>query len=193
MITFTAQTKNDQKKLHRILKQELLCLRTNTRCALDMRRFQVPMDNASMRALGFDGWALDFLSGPEPVLAMLCEASGLHKTGVVFQDTSGEQYERISNSSVTQWVTGKCLYRITRRREYGPDAVSTTVRDIRKAQIWTDQPVDVSAKRELRQSIEEWQLEVDDLNKQLQDGNSTLATLKDKRNTLMEEQVISLI
>ena len=190
LMTLTAQTKNDQMKLHRILKQELRYLKTNTRCALDIRRFRPPMDETSMQSLGFEGWALDFLNGPEPVLAMLCEAANLHRTGVVFQDTSSEQYERISKSSIVQWVTSKSLYRIIRRKEYGPGAVSTTVRDIRKAQVWTDQPVDMSAKRELRQNIEEWQLEVENTNNQFRDGNATLATLRDKRSALLEEQVM---
>lgn len=188
MITLTAQTKDDQKKLHNIVKNELRCGRTNTRCAFPLSRFQPPVGDEQRKDLGFDGWALDYLQGPEPVLAMLCEAAALHRTGVALQDISAEKFQQLQDSPIPQWITGRSMYRINRRREYGPGAVSTTVRDIRKAQVWTNQPVDMSLKQELQQKIDTWQDSIKDMKNQVQEFKNTLEGLRKKRDDIEDEQ-----
>ena len=189
MITFTAQTKSDQKKLHDIIKNQLNCTRTNTRCALPMARFTAPVNDAERESLGFEGWALDYLNGPEPVLAMLCEAAALNRTGVMFEDTSSERFEKLQqHTGIPQWVTNQSVYRVTRRREYGPGAVSTTVRNVRKATVWTNQPVDITMKQELREKIAEIEDEVNSAKTKLAEHDRKLKDMKSRRAKLVEEQ-----
>ena len=188
MITLTAQTKDDQKKLHGIIKNKLKCSRTNTRCALPMSRYTAPIGTAQREALGLEGWALDYLKGPEPVLAMLCEAAAIHRTGVTLEDTSAERFEQLQNSNLSQWVTSRSVYRVMRRREYGPSAVSTTVRELRRAQFWTNQPVDFTLKRELGQRIAQWEEESEDARKQYEALKSGLEDSRRKKEELKEEQ-----
>ena len=187
VITFTTQTRNDQKKLHNIIKNQLKCARTNTRCALPMSRFSAPLDDSQREALGFEGWALDYVQGPEPVLAMLCEAAALHRTGVALEDTSTARFEQLQNTTLPQWVTSQSVYRVTRRREYGPGAVSTTVRNVRKASIWTDQPVDLNMKRELHQKIAQLEDEVKDVKGRFVEHQETLTNMKTQQSELKEE------
>ena len=118
-----------------------------------------------MRHLGIDGWAIDFLTGPDAVLAMLCEEARLHRAGICLKDTSDAQYADLERSDVDMWATTKSVFKITRRREYGAGAVSTSVRDVRKAQVWTSRPVDTVAENDTRDNIAGWKSEIVELEK----------------------------
>ena len=161
MTAFTVQTKSDFKKLsdqaHDLMHLSALNIHTVFN-GLD--HFHPPLNTEEMRQFGFDGWALDYLNGPEPVLAMLCGALHIHEAGVAFRDTTSQQFELLQKSQIQSWTTSKSTYRINRRREYGPSATSTTVRNIKRASMWTDQPVDMTAKRELQENIQGWTEEV---------------------------------
>ena len=188
MITLTAQTKDDQKKLHDIIKNKLNCHRTNTRCALPLERYPPPMNNDQREALGLEGWAIDYLQGPPQVLAMLCEAAGINRTGVTFEDINAQRFQQLRDSTLSQFVTSKSVYRIIRRKEYGPGAVSTTVRDLKKAQLWTNQPVDMAMKRELSSRISNWQKEKENANRQIGELTEQMNRLTTKTGQLKEDQ-----
>ena len=177
---FTVQTKADYKKLahqlHQNMKLFAITIRTMTGT---LGNFRPPMSNDQLSRYGLDGWALGYLNGPEPVLAMLCyEGPKLQSNAVALQDTTNEQYEMLQNSSIQTWVTRKSVYRITRRREYGPGAVSGSVRDTPSAAVWTDQPVDLTAKRELQENIAGWEEEVLAIREQIQKLRVQLTQLK---------------
>lgn len=164
-LAFTVQTSSDFKKLSDQLQGRRpgqfglndITIR-NMPGAVD--NFRSPVSEDEMRRFGFEGWALDHVNGPETVMAMLCHYVRLHNTGVALRDINNQQFEMLQNSNIGSWVAGKSSYQITRRSEYGPGATSTRVRDIRKASIWTDQPVDLTAKRELQSNIEGWSEEL---------------------------------
>ena len=153
--SFTTQTRNDFRTLQRALSMEMklsdVSIRTSS---ASLQNFQPSLSVDDLRQFGFDGWAKDFLSGPEPVLALLCSENRLHQTPIGLRDISDDEYNRIEQGPITSWVSGKRAYQITRRREYGPSATSTRTRQVRPAQVWTSQPVEASTKRELEQSIE---------------------------------------
>lgn len=164
MLSFTVQTSNDFKTLSNIAGKRLRISEANIETmtgGLDDFRNAVSEDDK--RRFGFDGWALDYLDGPEPVLAMLCSKIKFHEIGVADRDTAPQQFDMLQNSSISFWVTSRSNYRISRRREYGPGATSTQVRETRRAQIWTDQPVDTAAKREILDKIESLQNDIGSL------------------------------
>ena len=154
---FTAQTKNDMRKLHQQLYNVLKLDRITIRSVLGtLNDFPPPVDREHLRRYGLEGWVLDHIVGPDAVLAMLCESSNLHKTGIAIQDTTPQQYDMLQSSPIPRWVTRKHFYRINRRREYGAGAFSTNVGEVRPAKFWTDQPVYATAKRDLQVKINEW-------------------------------------
>ncbi len=188
-LAFTTQSRNDFQKLGACLYQELklaeITIRTSS---VGLDQFRAPVSRDELRSYGFDGWALDFVEGPEPVLAMLCSENRLHQTAVTLQNMSEQQYERLRDSPISSWVSGKSSYQITRRREYGPGATSTKVREVRKGQCWTDQPVDAGIQRELQANIQQWKAEVDDIQRQANGVNEKLQRLKSEAASLEKEK-----
>ncbi|KAI9809106.1 MAG: hypothetical protein M1825_002395 [Sarcosagium campestre] len=163
-LTFTCQSRNDFKKLSDQLMTNMRLADVTLQCStLSLAQQRSPVPEEQMRRYGFDGWALDFLNGPDAVLSMLCNSCKIHQTGVALRDLSSEQYDALQDCPVSSWVTGRASFQITRRREYGAAAMSTRVRDIRKAQYWTDQPVDVGARDGLQARIAKWQAELQDI------------------------------
>ncbi|KAL8949981.1 MAG: hypothetical protein Q9222_003959, partial [Ikaeria aurantiellina] len=179
LLTITCQTKNDFKKLSNILHDRLHLAEINMQ-HMDgtLNDFPAPIEREQLGRYGLSGWALDYINGPESVMAMLCNNVRLERTGVGDRDTTPEQYELLQNSPIENWVTKKSSYKITRRREYGPGATSTNVRDVKKAQIWTNQPVDLRAKRDLQENIEGWQGEIAELKKEIEDTQKEIEQLR---------------
>ncbi|KAL7621545.1 Structural maintenance of chromosomes protein 5 [Parahypoxylon ruwenzoriense] len=166
-VCFTAQNRNDHKKLsNRFYKQLGLSVTIRT-CGSAFASFRPAVSKEQTREMGLDAYAIEFLEGPEPVLAMLCSEKRLHVSGVALRDINNDQYERIASSEkINSWATGPTMYRITRRREYGGNAVSTVTRKIRPGRFWTDQPVDNSERAALQKRVNEVDVEIAELKKQ---------------------------
>ena len=160
MISFTVQTKKDFKTLSDQGIERMKFSEVYIKTMLPGFDPRPPVDREQMKRFGFEGWALDYINGPEPVLKMLCMDIHIHEAGIAVQDTTPQQFELLQNSPIQSWATNKSTYKISRRREYGPSASSTLVKSIRRASIWTDQPVDLTAKRELQENIQGWTEEV---------------------------------
>jgi hypothetical protein len=166
-LCFTAQTKEDHKRLSNQFYGKMGLSVTIRSCLTSYNSFRPPLPREELLSLGFDGYVSDYLDGPEPVLAMLCSEKKLHASAVSLRDINDEQFEQIQRAErLTQFAAGRQFYRITRRREYGPGAISTRVTQFQKGRFWTDQPVDAAERVELLQKVDE---------------------LKAQRNTLKEE------
>lgn len=139
--------------------------------------------------MGFDGWAKDYLNGPEPVLAFLCSENRLHQTPVTLRDISDEEFNRMESGSISSWVAGKNSYQVTRRREYGPSATSTRVRQVRPARCWTSQPVDTMAKQDLVQAVSALKEELRDLQQRMETEKVKLTELGQEHNKYEDERV----
>lgn len=189
-LCFTAQTKNDHKTLTNKFYQELKLAVTVRTITADLSSFRSPISPENLRAMGLDGCALDFVEGPDPVLAMLCSEKRIHLTGVALKDVSEEQYQRISDGeAINSFATGNTMYRITRRREYGPGATSTLSRTIQSGRYWKDEPLDTAAKAELEQRLEQAKREFVELKKQNEDWKEKSEALKLKTEQISEEVV----
>ena len=194
LMAFTAQTKNDWSKLHAQLHDTLRLARINIRTSLaKLSDYPRPISKEDQERYGFDGFALDFVDGPEGVLAMLCaEGPQLHHSAVSLADSSQRQFDMISNSAVGTWVTGKAKYKISRRREYGPEATSTSVLNLKPAKHWTNQPVDMAAKQTLQTTIRTLQQNIADGSQQRQALKKEIADCRAKQDGLQERLVRSL-
>jgi chromosome segregation ATPase len=189
LLAFTCQSTADFKRLGTILYDNLKLAEINIQmCSESLESFRAPVSRDQMGQLGFTGWALDFLQGPDQVLSMLCGQSRIHATGVANEDFGDAQFEIIKNSPISSWVTNKQTFMIRRRREYGPDATSTSMRDIKPAQVWTDQPVDLTAKRELQGNIHNWTGELQAHAQEFQQGKDRVHQLATEIKALREEE-----
>lgn len=169
-LCFTAQTKEDHKKLSNQFYGKMGLSVTIRSCLTSYDSFRPPLSREELVSLGFDGYVSDYLDGPEPVLAMLCSEKRLHASAVSLRDINDEQFEQIQRAEkLTQFAAGRQFYRITRRREYGPGAISTRVTQFAKGRFWTDQPVDAAERTDLLQKVDE---------------------LKTQRNTLKEQWTV---
>jgi chromosome segregation ATPase len=189
-IAFTVQSRNDFRTLQKALSIEQrlhdISIRTSS---VPLERFQPPVSQDEIHNLGFDGWAKDFISGPDPVLAALCSDNRLHQTPISLRDITDEEYSQMESGSITSWVAGKQSYQIVRRREYGPNASSTRVRQIRPAKVWTSQPVDGSAKQDLIRSIQALRDEVRDIQEIMDSEKAKLTQLGHDHDECGRERV----
>lgn len=151
------------------------------------------MTNDQLAQLGFDGWARDFLVGPDPVIAMLCSEKSLHLTPIGLREISNEVFARLEEGSMSSWVSGKKSYQVTRRREYGPGATSTRVREIKPAQVWTEQPVDVSLKREHQENITLWNEQLQDIKEKLESERAAVKKISEEHEQTEREMVFRIV
>ncbi|KND87361.1 Structural maintenance of chromosomes protein 5 [Tolypocladium ophioglossoides CBS 100239] len=181
-LCFTAQTKNDHKKLtdqlYRVMSLSVV-IRT---CSHSRDSFQPPIDRNEAAALGLDGFAVDYIDGPAPVLAMLCAEKRIHQSGIALHDHDDAQYEQlVNNGKVSQWAAGKHSYTVRRRREYGPQAMTTVSKNIQPGRFWTSQPVDSQEKAELNRRLVEKKGEFEVLRVENQELKAKASTIEDRK------------
>ena len=157
-------------------------------CQTPYSSFKSPLSKAQVADLGFDGFSVDYLEGPEPVLAMLCAESFLHKTLVGLNPISDANYARISsNEAISVFVAGSQSYKITRRREYGAAGISTSVMDVARGRYWSDQPLDASEKQELDRKLAEVESQIEDLKKQMDEKKKEKDLLVDAAKDISQK------
>ncbi|KAK2590274.1 Structural maintenance of chromosomes protein 5 [Conoideocrella luteorostrata] len=155
-LCFTAQTRNDYKKLTDQLYRAMSLSVVVRTCSNPLSAFTPPVERGEAAEYGLDGFAIDYLTGPEPVLAMLCAEKRLHQSGVARNEHNDAAYDRLVNSGkINQWAAGRQSYTIRRRREYGPQAMSTITKNIYQGRFWTLQPVDEQEREDLKRQLAE--------------------------------------
>ncbi|KAH7336149.1 structural maintenance of chromosome complex subunit SmcA [Rhexocercosporidium sp. MPI-PUGE-AT-0058] len=185
---FTTQNLNDMKKLSNQLTGTMDLSDITVRSISGGLSTQRSLSAQEMRRLGLDGWAIDFIDGPEPVLAMLCNSRRLDNSPVALYETSDESYnELVAGEKVTHWITGSNFYQVSRRKEYGPDAVSTTTKHVQDATNWTDQPVDASAKRDVQDRIDALDRDFEVLKREIKPLRTAIAQKKEQLPDLSNE------
>ena len=150
----TVQTDKDfallQQKLNR--EQQLFDFSIRTCSETDLSRFRRPISPDSLEAYGLDGYLIEQLQGPAPVLAMLCNERFLHQYAFASRTLSNEEHNRLANSELKSYVSGPTVYSFQRRAEYSKDAVTRT-NPVGKAKHWIDQPVDMGRKAAMDRDI----------------------------------------
>lgn len=191
-LCFTAQNRDDHKKLSDQFYGKMGLSVTIRSCFTPYSSFRPPLPKEELTKLGFDGYVKDYLEGPEPVLAMLCSEKRLHTSAVALKDISDEQFDRIQQMDhPTQFAAGKQFYRITRRREYGPTAVSTRVTQFGRGRFWTDQPVDVAEKEELFRKIEELKRQRAEMREQFEARQARKNDIDQEKEQIAKKMVCS--
>jgi hypothetical protein len=198
-LTITAQTLNDMKKLSNQFHGVMGLGDITVRQVEEKESYsndQKPLSQQDFQRAGMEGWAIDYIDGPTPVLEMLCGSGALNQCPIGLREPNDDQYKVLAeNVHLRRFVTGTHSYNISRRKEYGPQAVSTISRSLQRAQYWTDQPVDVSARREIQEKIDTLTADFDTLKeqilplrKQIQDLKSKVDDMKDEIKTIKDEK-----
>lgn len=189
-ICFICQTPSDHKKLSNQFYGQMGIAVPIRTCANEFASFRPMIPKDRLPELGLDAYAIDYLDGPEPVLAMLCAEKKLHISGVSKQDISSDQYDKLmAAEKIPNWATGKRIYRVARRREYGPGATSTSARNILPGRFWTDQPVDETERVNVERKIEETQQEIHVLQQKARQIKDERGALQE-RETEAEEEIV---
>ncbi|KAI1845007.1 hypothetical protein JX265_008408 [Neoarthrinium moseri] len=186
-LCFTCQTRKDHKTLSEKFYKDMGLSITIRTCGTDFRTFQPPMPVVDACRLGLDGYAIDFMDGPEPVLAMLCSERFLHASGVALEEISSEQFDALQNSQrINTWATGQTFFRVIRRREYGPDATTTSTRKVNQGRFWTDQPIDNQEMTDLQGKLNEATERRRQLLESLKDAQAKVPEIEEKESTVQK-------
>ncbi|KAH6845886.1 hypothetical protein BKA58DRAFT_74342 [Alternaria rosae] len=111
--------------------------------------YKSPVDKTGLAQLGFEGYILDYLNGPDQVLAMLCDSCKVHQIAYAATPISNALHDVVEKQSpIRSWVSGSDTYRVISRYNQS----STSVTPLRSAQWFVDQPGNTE---ELRDIIEE--------------------------------------
>lgn len=167
-LCFTTQSVQDHKKLSNQFYEAMGLSVTIRTCTTPFSSFRSPFSSDQLASMGFEGTAIDYVEGPDPVLAMLCTERRLHLAPVSTQHPRQDQYDTVvSNEHIMTWASKDQVYRVNRRREYGAHAVSTSVRDVRQGRYWKEAQADLSEKTELQQKLDQWNSELRDLQEEM--------------------------
>lgn len=194
-LAITAQSKSDHKKLQdQFLGLMELADVQLRKCHDDTLPRSPALSQNDMHRFGFEGWALDFVDGPQVVLAMLCGAVHIHSTAVGLQEVSEGQHNMIiEDGRVGSWATGGYRSQVSRRREYGSGVQSTATRPVIHGKYWTDQPVDTAARRRIEQRIEQIDGDFAELKTQHLPIRNSMEELNSKIKDLEKETVSALV
>lgn len=195
LTAFTTQTMKDFRTLQKAFKANGLWDVTIKTCREPLSSIPTPLPDHELKQLGFDGWAKDFLKGPEPVIASLCVENRFNQTPVALRDISEEAFNRLQNGEVgriNSWVSGPSSYQVSRRTEYGAGAKSTRVRKVNPARIWTSQGVDISLKQQHQEKIQQCEAGLEQVRVKLEEEKKQIGELSRKHDEI-EEEIVSRI
>jgi chromosome segregation ATPase len=163
MMAFTVQNEKDNRTLQDLLYRQHrlanIAVRTIRGKVSD---FKPPTDAATLKDYNFEGWLIEALDGPDQVLAMLCDAARLHRVAYSIS-VNDVDLDRLHKSPLTDFAVQDAMYSISRRPEYGPDAVSTSRRAVRSKNVWTDDGAGSNRESELAQQLSVIERKMDEI------------------------------
>ena len=185
----TVQNQRDfntlQQKLNREKGLHDIRLRTCSDTSLDA--FRRPVGEDEMKQLGFSGYAVDFIDGPDTVLAMLCHEKRIHASAIAATDLSDDQHQRAATSGISAYCIKGKMYRFTNRREYGSAGSTAAIKEYGPAQYWTKQTVDLGRKAALQREIAEIRGELETIRAERDNCRNTVTEAENQMKDLAEQ------
>ncbi|KAJ4381394.1 Structural maintenance of chromosomes protein 5 [Didymella sp. IMI 355093] len=183
-LLLTEFTSKDRLSLHNVY------LRTSPK---PLSAFPPPVPNADLTQYGFDGYLRDYITGPEAVVAMLCDNIKLNKVAYAAKPITEQQHENATGSPIQAWVSGRETFRITTRREYGVS--STAVNHLKRASYFVDQPVNSDEKIQLDEQLRNLEREGQEMASEHTEAKTEVKrleqegqALKDQRDEILKEE-----
>ncbi|KAK6348767.1 Structural maintenance of chromosomes protein 5 [Orbilia blumenaviensis] len=138
---------------------------------------------------GFDGLALDFISGPSEVLSMLCSSALLQRVGISKSRLSASQYQAVkSGKTMVKWVAGGISTQIRRRQDY-PGAESEIHSHIKPAEFFRVPEVDKQLIQQKRQQQAKLETEIDEIKREISTRRASFKELEDRESSLSADKV----
>lgn len=198
LTALTVTTKEDFQVLQDIVYGQLQLKSVTLRSSasnLQDPRFGRNISAEDEAALGVEAWAVDLLEGPETVLAMLCETSRLHGTAVCNREVDESLKRQIRDlDDIANYISPSQVYRIRRRKEY--NQISLTDTALRTSKYWNEAPVDNSGASEARHDLQQFKIEMEELDKNaasqravLEEKEREKARLEGEKEPLEEDKV----
>lgn len=183
-LAFTVQTKKDFRTLQQHLMGQMKLHDITIKTSPSRDYPPPPVSDQELRQLGFDGWAKDFINGPDPVIATLCMENRFSQTPIGLSQFRGEQAEvdELRRKKIAIFVAGSQMYQTNYRAEY--NASSTSIKVVGTAKFWTSQPIDTSIKQTLLQNIRNWKGEKTEVEQQIQAFRKELENLGNSHNEI---------
>jgi hypothetical protein len=153
--------------------------------------YQPLVDREKIKDFGFEGYLVDYIQGPDTVIAMLCDNARLDKIAFARTSISDQQHENAITARLQTFVSGRETFKITTRREYG--ATSTSVTQLKKAQYFTDQPANTEDRRKLEEDLKFNQQESLELQEQLNEMKQEKVQLQEQTNDARQQRVRFLL
>ncbi|KAJ2718581.1 Structural maintenance of chromosomes protein 5 [Coemansia sp. Benny D115] len=154
--TFVTQCREDYETLTANAIDRMK-LRIDVVCtARDLDSFRPRHPRDAIRKLGFDGYALDFIDAPRPVLAAICSRDSIEDTAVALGQVNSDEIE--ARNLLKEYIADGTRYVITRGR-YGARALTVTTSRVkpRAALLGAGDSEETRAARaRLTEEIAEW-------------------------------------
>ncbi|KAF2622604.1 structural maintenance of chromosomes protein-like protein 5 [Macroventuria anomochaeta] len=195
-VAITCTNNDDQRLLLREMthKDKLglhgIYLRTSPK---PLSAYSPPVPNSDLSQYGFEGYLRDYITGPDPVIAMLCDNVRLNRVAFVTKAITDQQHAAASSSPIQAWVSGREAYRITTRREYGVS--STSVNHLKRGQFFVDQPINSDEKLQLDEQLRnmdregyEMKTEHDEAKAEVQKLMEEVKAVKEQRDEIVREE-----
>ncbi|KAI0722552.1 hypothetical protein C8Q76DRAFT_614426, partial [Earliella scabrosa] len=118
-----------------------------------------PLPPDQLRALGFDGYAIDFIDCPEGLKWFLCSDARLHRTAIALKPQSvdpNKAMEMAARAGGASYIVGRVMNQVTRSR-YGKRLPQNSTREIQGARSLAVAAVDPQVKRDLQRQLGEAQ------------------------------------
>lgn len=130
MTTFVAQTPEDYTTFtDECIDRLKLRINAVQLSHLTINDFRSPKSSEEIQQMGFDGWAIDLIDAPEPIMVALADQCRLHSTPIAKKPIDESNLERFGINSC---IAGEMRYNIKRSRYGGGYSTMRAVK-IRKA------------------------------------------------------------
>ncbi|OSX59547.1 hypothetical protein POSPLADRAFT_1048859 [Postia placenta MAD-698-R-SB12] len=195
--TFVAQCEEDYQLLNRLLVDtpdavgRRLRLHTWYRRKDESQLAPPPMSMQEMHELGFDGYAIDYVSCPEGLKWFLTTNMNLHRIAIALQPNvdpkrAMEMVSRIGprgEGGGSSYIIGNVFNTVTRSR-YGKRLPQNSTREVRPARNLVSIVVDESQKRRFEQAINEARQQLSLCEQEAQELSTEEATIKHETKEL---------
>lgn len=181
MRTFVCQTRADYDVFtHELIDNQKLRLNVSELeggRTVRQSEQQRPYQLEQIKRMGFDDFASNLVDVPEPILAWLYSAAGLHLVPVAFQDTVN--LEQVENTRMIKKYIANGAIHTVQFSEYGRRLPQTMSRDLRPART-LGQSVNMAEKQRLEGVMK-------DVAEKLQEAEERVGRLQEEMSTEKEK------
>lgn len=157
-LTFTRLLIDTPEAVGRRLRLNVVEYSGTPNPTLDSQRRPASLE--SIKAMGFDGYLIDFISGPAPVLNSLCHSVNIHQIPVALTEVNKSVLQSLESAlqngqpGIRRFITGDTSVVLTRSK-YGNNSVVSSHTRLNLRTNWFKETIDAAEVSHLRHSLEE--------------------------------------